>query len=76
MEGLKPCKLCGGDAAEIWYAGIPIDDITDIELPANGWTARKETRIRDKYIKIKVRYSGKDKVIISALKTLYSISYG
>ena len=50
-------------------------DITDISLPVNGWSSRKETRIRDKYLKIKVRYSGKDKVIISALKTLYNISY-
>ena len=50
-------------------------DITDISLPANGWTARKETRIRDKYIRIRVRYSGADKVVISALRTIYSISY-
>lgn len=44
------------------------------------WTARKETKPRDKFIKIKVRYyNGKDNnldlVIISALKTLYTISY-
>ena len=36
---------------------------------------RRETKIRDKYIKIRVRYSGKDLVIISALKTLYTVSY-
>lgn len=44
------------------------------------WTARKETKPRDKFIKIRVRYyNGKDNnldlVIISALKTLYTISY-
>lgn len=50
-------------------------DITDVTLPLDGWTARKETRIRDKYIRIKVRYSGEDKAIISALRTIYSISY-
>lgn len=35
----------------------------------------KEVKLKDKYIKIRVRYSGKDLAIISALKTLYSISY-
>lgn len=36
----------------------------------------KEVKLKDKFIKIRVRYSGKDLAIISALKTLYSISYG
>ena len=35
----------------------------------------KEVKLKDKFIKIRVRYSGKDLAIISALKTLYSISY-
>ena len=43
------------------------------------WTARKETKPRDKFIKIKVRYYNNggqlDLVVISALKTLYTISY-
>ena len=34
-----------------------------------------ESRIRDKYIKIRVKYSGKQYAIINALKTLYTISY-
>lgn len=38
-------------------------------------TGMKETKLRDKYIKIRVRYSGKDLAIITALKTLYTISY-
>lgn len=32
-------------------------------------------RIRDKFVKIRVKYSGKDQVIITALKTLYTLSY-
>ena len=45
-------------------------------LDINKWNSdRKETRIRDKYIKIKVRYSGDELAIITALKTLYTISY-
>lgn len=36
---------------------------------------RKETKLRDKYIRIRVRYSGKDLAIITAIHTLYTISY-
>lgn len=39
------------------------------------WTARKETRIRDKWMKVRVRYSGKNLAIIHSLATLYNISY-
>lgn len=35
----------------------------------------KEVKLKDKFIKIRVRYSGEDLAVISALKTLYSISY-
>ena len=36
---------------------------------------RREIKIKDKFVKIRVRYSGEDLAIITALKTLYSISY-
>lgn len=35
--------------------------------------ARKEARIRDKWAKIRIRYSGKDLAIITAIKTLINI---
>lgn len=35
----------------------------------------KETRHRDKYLKVKVRYSGEDLAIIQAITTMYEISY-
>lgn len=35
----------------------------------------KETRIRDKYVRIRVKYSGTDLAIITALKTIYTQSY-
>ena len=38
----------------------------------DGWTQRKETRIRDKWIKIKIRYSGKNLAVIHSLITLYN----
>lgn len=45
-------------------------------LEIEKWNSpRKETRIRDKYIKIKIRYSGNELAIIQALKTIYNISY-
>ena len=69
-------------ATEIVEKDLPTNyDITDIENTPNdeliytGWTDRKETRIRDKYCKIKVRYSGEDLAIITALKTIYTVSH-
>jgi len=34
-----------------------------------------ESKIRDKYIKIRVKYDGTEYAIINALKTLFTISY-
>jgi len=44
-------------------------------IKVGDWTYRKETKIRDKWIKIRVRYSGKNLAIIHSLITLYNISY-
>ena len=41
----------------------------------NSDGSRKEIKVKDKFVKIRVRYSGSDLAIISALKTFYSISY-
>ena len=47
-----------------------------LSLDLNKWSdTRKETRIRDKYVKIRVRYTGDDIATITALKTQYTISY-
>lgn len=55
---------------------IPTSKIT---MPADTdltyWSSLKQTRPRDKYIKIKVRYSGDDLAIISAIITQYKESY-
>lgn len=51
--------------------GYNMDDI-DI---SDWWANRKETKLRDKYIKIRVRYTGDELAIITALKTLFTISY-
>ena len=36
---------------------------------------RKEVKLKDKWIKIRIRYSGKKLAVITAIKTLYSVSY-
>lgn len=52
-----------------WY--VTIDPIKF----KSGLRARQSTRIRDKYLKVRVKYSGEDLVIITALKTLMSITH-
>ena len=47
----------------------------DYSVDTNRWTARKETRIRDKWMKVRVRYSGKNLAVIHSLITLYNVSY-
>ena len=37
--------------------------------------SRKEAKIKDKYLKVRVRYSGEELAVIAALKTLFTISY-
>ena len=35
----------------------------------------KETKLRDKYLKVRVKYNGNEYAIINAIKTMYTISY-
>ena len=35
----------------------------------------KSGRIRDKYMKVRVKYTGENLVIITALKTMFTLSY-
>ena len=44
-------------------------------IDVNTWGYRKETKLRDKYIKIRVRYSGTKFAIIHSLITTFNISY-
>ena len=39
------------------------------------FTNNQQMRIRDKYIKIRIRYDGTQYAIINALKTLFTLSY-
>ena len=44
-------------------------------IDTSSWTYRKEARIRDKWMKVRIRYSGKNLAIIHSIATLYNISY-
>lgn len=35
----------------------------------------REAKLKDKFMKVRIRYSGKNLAIISAIRTLYSASY-
>lgn len=67
-EGKMPIVQIGKDI------NIQPLHIQDVVMGANGWTARKETRLRDKFIKIRVRYSGNELVTIQGITTDYTIS--
>ena len=56
------------------YNNSNYTDINDI-VDTSGWTYRKETKIRDKWMKIRVRYSGYNLAIIHSVVTLYNRSY-
>ena len=44
--------------------------ITTLNTPATKWNS---ARIRDKWCKIRVRYSGEDLAVITAIKTIVNI---
>lgn len=63
------------DAWRIETRPIPIRYCSyDLDNNELKFERLKETRHRDKYIKIKIRYSGEDLAIIQAVSTLFSIS--
>lgn len=44
-------------------------------ISTEPWTTRKEAKIRDKWMKVRIRYSGKNLAIIHSIMTLFNISY-
>ena len=53
---------------DAWY--ITIDPLL---LNKNGKTV--STKLRDKYLKVRVRYSGTDLAVITAIKTSMNLSH-
>ena len=89
-ESRQDWEINGTSNPPIVYNLFPlpkdISNITQMEVPdslndfnVTTWgditTLNKEVKMKDKYIKIRIRYSGNDLAIISAIRTLYSISY-
>ena len=77
-----------GDKVPVELGQYPIPNevlTSNIEVPEGfnrGYTQwnwqdseMKEAKLKDKWIKIRIRYSGTKLAVISAIKTLYSISY-
>ena len=58
---------------------VQIQPLTFKYAYANGgklaFTDSVQSKIRDKYLKIRVRYDGKQYVMVNAIKTNYTISY-
>lgn len=59
-------------------------EVSDEDLPntynlgnvdTTGWTYRQQIPMKDKYIKIKIRYTGNDLAIITGILTTYRLSY-
>lgn len=51
------------------------NELSDIKIEKENWGEIKQARQRDKYLRVKVRYSGKDLAVISGIITNYTISY-
>lgn len=45
------------------------------QLDFTNWESSKQVKLRDKYLRIRIRYSGKELAIIQAVQTLFRISY-
>ena len=64
---------------------LPMTSLSSDSIPKNSedraitmWNNynRTESKLKDKWMKVRIRYSGNKLAIIMAIKTLYSISYG
>lgn len=52
-----------------------LDDISIYQYNFGSAQNRKETDIRDKFLKVRIRYSGEELAVIDFLNTIYRISY-
>ena len=44
-------------------------------IETNNWTVKKQTPLRDKYIRFKIRYTGDDFVVVSGIINTFKESY-
>ena len=69
--------LCGLYAKDVFYLDTSrwLDDSNIYNTNFGAAQNRKETDMRDKFIKIRIRYSGKELAVIDYLNTIYQVSY-
>lgn len=65
-DDLKKNDLTGEDLPNTYEIG---------QVDTSKWTYRQQIPIKDKYIKIKIRYTGNDLAIITGIITTYRLSY-
>lgn len=70
MEYLEDAWDVQIQPASIKYAYLKQATDTEISL-----SDAKQMKIRDKYLKVRVRYDGKNYVIVNAIRTYFTISY-
>ena len=46
----------------------------DFDYDKSSWGERQEAAIQDRYMKVRIRYSGRDKVVLQAIKTFYKVT--
>lgn len=76
-EGGSDNALCGLYAKDVFYLDTSkwLDDSNIYNTNFGAAQNRKETDMRDKFIKIRIRYSGKELAVIDYLNTIYQVSY-
>ena len=70
MEYLEDAWDVQIQPASIKYAYLKQATDTEISL-----SDAKQMKIRDKYLKVRIRYDGKNYVIVNAIRTYFTISY-
>ena len=76
-EGGSDNALCGLYAKDVFYLDTSkwLNDSDIYNTSFGAAQNRKETDMRDKFIKIRIRYSGKELAVIDYLNTIYQVSY-
>ena len=73
-KGVVALDLAGAEALfpnELYKLGYK--DIKNLDQ--EQWEYNKQIRLKDRYLKVRVRYSGKDLAIVQSVITLFRISY-
>ena len=84
-----PLNLANNPLPQDLPQGLSLQNVSDIpqglldlnyrintdSFDLSKWSEVRQAKLKDKYIKIKIRYTGNNLAVITAIKTLYNISY-